>query len=185
MAHHVYHTRALVMRTSPSGEADMAVELFTEDFGRILTRASGLRREASRLRYIIQPMSFVKASVVRGRTGWRLTTANPDEVTVSFGKARRSLARVTRIVQKFFPYDIASQETFHTLLAHASVLVGSVVYADNSEAITLKRLFRHLGYWSEANGLQLQDDLSTESLLKEERERMVREINRILRTVHT
>lgn len=187
MSHHVYHTRALVMRAIPSGEADMTLELFTKDWGRITAHTRGLRREASRLRYILQPMSWVLASVVRGAGGWRLTTANPDSVPPLHRGGRSSLARVTRIVQKFFPHEVMSQQVFDGLILHTQKLVESSVRANDWEVVTLARMFQHLGYWGEETTsiAFLEDGLDGEGLTENERAKLVREINRILRTVHT
>jgi recombinational DNA repair protein (RecF pathway) len=186
MSHHVYHTRALVMRGSPSGEADTLLELFTEDWGRITAHARGLRREGSRLRYVLQPMSWVRASVVRSAGGWRLTTANPDETFIRVS-SKRSLARVSRIIRQFFPREIASPQALDGLLLHTEMASRADASIEDAEALTLAKLFQHLGYWSisldiDALFSQYKDE---GRLTNKERAPLVDEINRILRTVHT
>lgn len=182
MPHHVYHTRALVMKARASGEADMTLELFTKDWGRISTHARSLRKETSRLRFILQPMSWANTSVVRGASGWKLTTANPDDPSMGLGKERISLARIARIVQKFLPHETPSPRIFQGLLWHTQMLRHDPSRASDWEIITLARLFEYLGYW----GIEpAKEDIASEMFSKEQKMRMVTEINRILRTVHT
>jgi len=187
MPHHVYHTRALVMRTIATGEADVVLDLFTQDWGRITAHARGLRRESSRLRYVLQPMSWVVINVVRGLGGWRVTTANPDHMPLSPEKGRASLARIVRIVQKFFPYEVSSEPVFRGLLWHSTMLMRDPGRAKDLEAMTLARIFQHLGYW----GIDTYEDVlspdtpSEEMLSPEARATLIKEINRILRTAQS
>jgi recombinational DNA repair protein (RecF pathway) len=175
------------MRSVSTGEADVTLELFTKEWGKITAHSRGLRREASRLRYILQPMSWVTASIVRGAGGWRLTTANPDDVSLVLREGRASLVRVTKIVQRFFPHEVMSAPVFDWLHAHTERLVVDPARALDWEAMTLARLFQHLGYWgietSEEHFNAIERGETT--LSKEAREILIREINRILRTVHT
>jgi hypothetical protein len=99
----------------------------------------------------------------------------------------RSLARVARIVQKFFPHEVSSEEVWGGLLLHTEKLRGPSVRTDDWEAVTLARLFQHLGYWSDnaASEIFFEESLEEEGISQEEKVKLVREINRILRTVHT
>jgi recombinational DNA repair protein (RecF pathway) len=175
------------MRATSFGEADVTLDLFTKDWGRITAHARGLRRETSRLRYVLQPMSWVSLNIVRGLGGWRITTANPEHVSLSLRAGRSSLARVVRIVQKFFPHEVMSEQVFLGLLWHTSMLLRDSSRAKDWEALTLARMFRHLGYWGidTHKDVLSQEVFGDEGLSDETRITLVREINRILRTVHT
>lgn len=187
MPHHVYHTQALVMRATSSGEADILLDLFTKDLGRITAHARGLRRESSRLRYVLQPMSWVSLNIVRGLGGWRVTTANPESIALSLRTGRASLARVSRIVQKYIPHEIMSEAVFQGLKWHTTMLIREPKRAKDWEAMTLARIFQNLGYWSITTNQELlfKEHVGDEMLSHEVRSALVREINRILRTVHT
>jgi len=182
MPHHVYHTRALVMKARSSGESDSTLELFTKDWGRITAHARGLRKESSRLRFILQPMSWGNVCVVRGAGGWRLTTANPDEPGMDFKKGRSSLSRVSRVVERFIPQEVPSLFAFEALRRHTQMLCRDYAHASDWEMMTLARLFEYLGYW----GIERVDEsVSMATYTPERKARIVSEINRILRTSHS
>ncbi len=170
------------MKTRGSGEADSTLELFTKDWGRITAHARGLRKESSRLRFILQPMSWGNVCVVRGAGGWRLTTANPDKPGTDLRKGRSSLSRVARIVERFIPQEVPSPLVFEVLLWHTQMLHRDHVHARDWEMMTLARLFEHLGYW----GIErVDEEVSMGTYTPERKARIISEINRILRTAHT
>lgn len=75
MSHHIYQTKAFILGSTDTGEANKMISLFTRDLGLIYTAAQGVRLMKSKLRPSIQDLSFSKVSVVRGKEVWRLTNA--------------------------------------------------------------------------------------------------------------
>src|SRR3989344_6601845 len=67
-----YQTEALVLGHYERGEADKMFALYTRDFGLVWARASGVRREGSRMRYALQTGVHMRTGLVRGKRGWRL-----------------------------------------------------------------------------------------------------------------
>jgi recombinational DNA repair protein (RecF pathway) len=180
MPHHIYHTPALVVASIPRGEADAVVELFTEDLGYVMTHARGIRKESSRLRYVVQPMSWIVANIVRGTRGWRLTTATPYDVEGLQGRAAQSLSRVMQIVRKFLPNESVARFMFTFVQEHHRRLLEDDTRRSEWEVRTLAHMFHHLGYW----GIDIPAPIIKE-ISPEKNEAYTREINRILRTVHT
>jgi DNA repair protein RecO len=180
MPHHIYHTHALVVARRPIGEADAMIELFTQDLGRLHTHARGIRKEVSRLRYALQPMSWVMANVVRGNTGWRLTTAHvTDERSLDLPGAQ-SLARVTQIIRRFLPHESVAPQLFLYTKTHHDLLAADPESREMWEALTLSRMFHSLGYWGD-----IPPPKEDRALTAEEKHSYIHEINRILRVAHT
>lgn len=75
MAYHTYTTRAHILRASQLSEQDALFSCMTEEFGLIRARATGARKEDSKLRYSLQVGTYVALSLVQGKAGWRITGA--------------------------------------------------------------------------------------------------------------
>ena len=75
MAHHRYHTEALVLGSTPIGEANRFIDMFTEDLGRVRAVARSVREERSKLRFSLQDFSISDVCLVRGRDVWRVVGA--------------------------------------------------------------------------------------------------------------
>jgi recombinational DNA repair protein (RecF pathway) len=75
MPHHIYTTRAFVVSSRSTGEANRSFSLFTEELGMIQASAQGVRHEKSKLRYSLQNYQHIVVSLVRGRESWRIVGA--------------------------------------------------------------------------------------------------------------
>jgi recombinational DNA repair protein (RecF pathway) len=75
MPHHIYTTRAFVVSSRTTGEANRSFSLFTEELGMIQASAQGVRHEKSKLRYSLQNYQYILVSLVRGRESWRIVGA--------------------------------------------------------------------------------------------------------------
>lgn len=75
MSYHIYTTEGIVLRQSPLREADRIYSIFTEELGLISATANGVRKESSKLRGSLEPLSLSKISLVKGREYWRITSA--------------------------------------------------------------------------------------------------------------
>lgn len=133
-----YTTDAVVLKVLPRREADLSVALFTRDFGLVWASASGARKQESRLRPGIQFGSKLRASLVQGRSGWRLAGVSP----VSSVTDPETFARLTRLTlrlvqgeeQNTYLYDVL--EAAHEALAQEEkrplvelVVVARILYA--------------------------------------------------------
>ncbi|MCH7756531.1 DNA repair protein RecO [Patescibacteria group bacterium] len=75
MAHHIYHTDAIVLGGINMGESHRLISVFTQDVGFVRAVARSVRNEHSKLRFCLQDFSRVQVSLVRGRQVWRITGA--------------------------------------------------------------------------------------------------------------
>jgi recombinational DNA repair protein (RecF pathway) len=97
MSYHIYTTEAFVLHGYQLGEADALYACFTKDFGLVRARATGVRKEASKLRYSLQ--ARIHLSLIKGRAGWRITGAvlianqKPEQLAL-FGRLAKLTERL-------------------------------------------------------------------------------------------
>jgi len=75
MSYHIYTTPGIVLRHRPLREADRVYIILTRDLGLIRASAIGVRKETSKLRGALEPLSLSTVSLVRGKEYWRITSA--------------------------------------------------------------------------------------------------------------
>lgn len=78
MAHHIYHTRGIILGSVPIGESNRFYKIFTEELGLVGASAQSVRKEESKLRYVLQDYSFINVDLVRGKEVWRITSAGEE-----------------------------------------------------------------------------------------------------------
>lgn len=72
----MHTTDGIILKKTDTGEADLLLTIYTEDFGKIRALAQGAKKEGAKLRGHLEPLSVSKISFVLGRNGERLTHAN-------------------------------------------------------------------------------------------------------------
>ncbi len=87
VAYHTYTTRSYILGAAQYSEHDAIYTCITEEFGIVRARATGARKEDSKLRYSLQVGACVSLSLVQGRAGWRITGAvliyEPSQRTIT------------------------------------------------------------------------------------------------------
>ncbi len=179
--HTIYHTDAFVLDVRMVSEADLVVVLFTELFGIVHARATGILKSGAKLRSHVQPWSFTRVDIVRGREVWRLTSArmieNPlfSDVT-QYGKV------YTQYLSALLRYYIG-EEPHPELFLHARDLLDFYTQKDTEKilsktlaTLSLFKLFYYLGYIEHEDTdqyflqplsvLLLEKDIHTENIEK-------------------
>lgn len=153
MSHHIYQTRAYVIESVDSGEANKRLLLLTEDLGLIYVAAQGVRLLKSKLKASIQEYSFSKVALVRGKETWRLT--NAMQLISLYDKrlpieVRRLLVELLVFLKRLTPIDIQATEVFQLVNTCASFCFEQKkVASEYIEEIGIFfsiRLLRILGY---------------------------------------
>lgn len=75
MSYKTYTTHAIVCGSVHHNTSDKQFLLFTEDAGMIYASARSVREEKSKQRYALQDFSLVRVSLVKGKSGWRIGSA--------------------------------------------------------------------------------------------------------------
>ena len=116
----IYKTEGVVLRHSPLGEADRLVTVFTSSLGKLRAVARGVRRPRSRIAGHLEPLSYARLLVARGRT---LDVVTGAETVRSFPLLRGNLESVARglfcaeLADAFTPEEQPNQPLLDLLLA--------------------------------------------------------------------
>lgn len=151
--YHKYRTEALVLGREMRGEGDALITLFTKEFGLVRTEVKSVRLERSHLRYALQTYTLLDATLVRGKSTWRVAGAKER---VAYGMllknthARMAMARLTLLLRRLVRGDFSEmpdcfliyREAFSALFLHEEdrERVRAV------EALCALRLLHILGY---------------------------------------
>lgn len=152
MSHHIYQTDAFVIAGKNTREASRTLVLYTRELGLITVGVQGVRLLASKLRYGLQDFSRSTVALVRGRNGWRITSAIPEKNFYDVFKdspeklsiATHSLlllARLTGEEKNAVLFDLID-----TSFLFLETLENSPELLSNFESILVLRMLHNLGY---------------------------------------
>jgi DNA repair protein RecO len=173
MSYHIYTTDGIILRRQAIGEANLLLSVLTRDLGLIFASAQAVRAQASKLRPAVQEFAHVTLSCVKGKSGWKATSAAS---TGSFyfdtpAQAHRVLAQMASVIQKLMPGEEPHPEVFDAVLSAFSFL-PSVSEADipDFECLLMLRLLYLLGYVEKDAGTEIflsDTAMWNETLLRE------------------
>ncbi len=156
--YHIYHTTALVLGGESRGEADRALHLFTRDLGLIAVYAKSIRASGSKLRYALQSFAHADIDLVRGKSGWKLTSARSRDPHAHLWKSerkRRALATHARLLRRLVTGEEEHSDFYDDMLAGVSFL-GAVPdeheLLRDAELLLVLRTLDALGYWGDKGG---------------------------------
>ncbi len=99
MSYKTYITEALVCGSRKSNTSDKSYLLFTRDAGMLYASAKSVREERSKHRYALQEFSYIRTTLVHGRTGWRITGAEPLTNVYALQTTREARALVRNVIK--------------------------------------------------------------------------------------
>lgn len=150
MSYQKYQTEALILTSVERGEADKMYILYTEEFGMVRARATGVRKEASKMRYALQSGSRANVGLVRGKSGWRLAGAS-----LSKGAARaseeslRAFMRLARLLERLVVPEEKNAYLYETMKeAHEIFMSPAQAERPLVELLSAARILYALGYLS-------------------------------------
>lgn len=127
--------------------ADKMVRLFTEGAGMIEARAMGVREERSKMRYALQPFTFIRVSLVRGKREWRVAGAealkNPY-LSANDRACRGAIVRTARSLERLIHGEEENATLFHLVTDSVTELASKGT--EVAERTALFRLLTQLGY---------------------------------------
>lgn len=82
MSYHLYQTKGVVLDSRNFGEENEFLFIFTKDLGLIKVFAKSIKKTKSKLRPSLQKFSWVNITLIKGKTGIRITGA--VEITNSY-----------------------------------------------------------------------------------------------------
>jgi len=147
MAYQTYITEALVCGSRNNNTSDRLYLLFSRDAGMVWARARSVREERSKQRFALQDFSHVRATLVRGKGGWRIAGVEPISNMYYENATREARGLVRNIVHLL--RRIVHGEVSHTGLFDdviVSLTRCSECDAKVLELILSFRILRELGY---------------------------------------
>ncbi|MBP9771492.1 MAG: recombination protein O N-terminal domain-containing protein [Candidatus Pacebacteria bacterium] len=169
-----HHTRAFILASHDSGEADKVFALLTPDFGKVYAKAHGVREHHARHKASLQSLSEAQVSLVRGKNGWRITNVSPARSLykdLANDRAKLSvLVRVLKLVRRLVAGEGNAEKVFAIISAFSDAITKDVdtETLSSAETLTVLRLLSVLGYLKQNAGLDSfiinVEDLSKETL---------------------
>lgn len=148
MAYSTYTTVAFVCGSRAHNTSDKSFLLFTLDAGMVYATARSVREERSRQRYALQDFSFVRVSLVRGKSGWRIGSVENEcnvFVRAPSREARAGVLAVTKLLRQF----VHGEEPHRALFADVRQALLYLAAGENVEHVYdafALRLLHKLGY---------------------------------------
>ena len=166
--HEKHITEGIVLGKRAVGEANTLVFVLTRELGLVRAKATSARREASKLRYGLEPLSQGRYSFVKGRSEWRLTgvdAVSRDLLAASPAQHKR-LGQVSRLLLRLVLGAQHSPELYKTVEDGFKTLSRVETDADSIECVLVLRILAHLGYLPELPALApfVQSDQFTPEL---------------------
>lgn len=147
MAYQMYTTRALILSSRERSAADRVVRMFTETAGMVDARAAAVREEKSKMRYALQPLSFARVTLVRGKREWRVTGAEPDQnlfFAATDRTCRAGIVHIARTLERLVRGEEEARSLF-TLIEDGVLHLRTESHEDASRILVLRALAT-LGY---------------------------------------
>lgn len=145
MTYHMYITDALVCGSRDNNTSDRSYLLFSRDAGMVWVSAKSVREERSKHRYALQDFSVIRASLIRGKSGWKVTGAEPiaNLYYMSDSREARTLVRnITRLLRRLLQGDTPVPSLYDDV----SSALTSPVDPQVLETVISLRILHTLGY---------------------------------------
>ena len=168
--HTVHHSQSVIIKSTPSGESNRLVWLFTKEFGLIVATVQGVRNKGAKLQSQIIDYTFIEADLVKGKDIWRLVSAsvtlNPLQGSLRSPAARayvRTLSFISRFVIDEEPHDFLYKH-----LLECATLISTTIDAKSLDTLSIWKMLVLLGYIAPTEEQSIFMDIS----LKEAAERL-------------
>src|ERR1035437_4773835 len=170
--HHIYTTKAIIIKSIPIGEANKYYFLLTQDLGFIRASAQGVRLDKSKLKGHLQDYCMVSISLVKGKDIWRITGIE----TITRGDFLKDINKLIAIKNIFslllrlLHGEEKNEQLFFSVESFYNFLFKNKLSEDNIkslETITVLRILYHLGYFKKSFDLfdfVKDDELSINTL---------------------
>jgi DNA repair protein RecO (recombination protein O) len=146
---HRYDTRGIVLARSPLGEANTLVTLLTPELGLVRARAQSLRSPGAKLAPALTTLTESSAILVRGKEGWRLAGAVPEEQWFSrleTASSRERVARVSGLLLRLVAGEVQDSDLFLVMHGYLEALATlPEELHDATEVLAVLRMLAILG----------------------------------------
>ena len=164
MAYQTYITEAVVCGVMNSQTSDRSYLLFTREAGMVYAHAQSVREERSKHRYSLQECSYLRVTLVRGKSGWRVTGAEPIANFYARAHSREARAFIRNIlilIRRFIQGETAHERIFDEVVF--TCMRADEYIPAKLEILLSLRILHSLGYIAENEDLRplIQDSIET------------------------
>lgn len=146
---HRYDTRGIVLGRAPLGEANALVSVLTPDLGLVRARAQSVRSSGAKLAAALTTLTESSIILVRGKEGWRLAGAVPEEQwfgRIPAKESRERSARVAGLILRLVPGEAPDTELFMVMRAYLEALATLPdALHEAAEVLAVLRILKTLG----------------------------------------
>jgi DNA repair protein RecO len=149
MSYQTYTTEAIVCGTFNRNTADRSYLLFTKEAGMLYADARSAREERSRQRMSLQDFSYVRVSLVKGKSSWKIGSIEPRGnffMEACDKAARGSVVSLTKFLRRFYGSEEALPDLFDYFKGALTVVQDTVSSRTVLEHIIMVKLLKELGY---------------------------------------
>jgi len=167
--HHIYKTKAFVLKSWPVKEANKNLVLLTEDLGVLHASVQGARKIESKMRQSIQDYSLIQVALISGRAGWKMINVSfISNFYTDIGSDLSSiLIQIFSLIQRLVAGEMEDRNLFiliHEIVNFAVKNSNKLTSEDvkSFEAISISKILLILGYFEEEKAPHyLQNKIST------------------------
>jgi DNA repair protein RecO len=192
--HHIYTTKAIIIKSFPIGEANKYYFLLTEDLGFVKASAQSVRLDKSKLKGHLQDFCFVSISLVKGKDIWRITSVETIECGDFINDINKLIAikNIFSLLMRLLHGEEKNEPLFYSVESFYNFLLKNKLSLENIknlETITVLRILYHLGYFKKSFDLSdfVKDyELSVEILdfFDDKKKMAISDINNALNETH-
>ncbi|MFH1308988.1 MAG: DNA repair protein RecO [Patescibacteria group bacterium] len=138
-------TQAIILKKAGSNEKDQLLTIYSEELGKIFISAKGTKKLESKLRYSIEPISFVQLILVEGKNFLILKDAFLIDQFLNIKKDLEKLKKANQLndlINNAFPEQEKDQDVWKLILKTFKDLDKKVINIKEFE----KDLIQLLGY---------------------------------------
>jgi len=159
--HHIYHTEGIILGSRNFKEAGKYYHIFTKDLGLVYAEAEGVRKLASKLRYVLTDYSYIKLDLIQRKNIWRITTASKTNLLEDFNKdiyKLKIIVNLSKLLIRLLPEQEKNENLFSGILDGLFILERNVNQKElqNIEIVIVLRMLHNLGY---INGEEIFSEL--------------------------
>lgn len=147
---HRYETRGIVLSRAPSGESNAFVTLITPELGLVRARAQGVRKSGAKLAAALATFAESSLILVRGKEGWRIAGAVPEENwfrRISGRFPRMRAARISGFILRLAAGEEQDQSLFSVVKGFLEAMSAlSEEEHEDAEIVAALRILSSLGF---------------------------------------
>ncbi|HVV15249.1 MAG TPA: recombination protein O N-terminal domain-containing protein [Candidatus Paceibacterota bacterium] len=152
--HKLFVSEGLVLGKRGVGEANTLLAILTRDMGLVKAVARSARRENSKLRYGLEPLTLATYSFIRGKHEWKLVGAERASKELQDPAlplpARQAMGRSIRLLLRLIHGEEHSEALYTTVMEGFKALASSARQTPQEmqhvETVLVLRILSHLGY---------------------------------------